>query len=84
MPAAAIRSGAILGHVQRQPTGYDMIEKHLRLPAVIEATGLSRSTIYDKMKDGTFPRPVNISARAIAWPESVIAEWLAQRVQQAA
>ncbi|PJN93161.1 DNA-binding protein [Amaricoccus sp. HAR-UPW-R2A-40] len=61
-----------------------MIEKHLRLPAVIEATGLSRSTIYDKMKDGTFPRPVNVSARAIAWPESVIAAWLAARVRQVA
>ena len=50
-----------------------MIERHLRLPAVIEATGLSRSTIYDKMKGGTFPRPVNLSARAVAWPESVLA-----------
>lgn len=56
-----------------------MIDKHLRLPAVIEATGLSRSTIYDKMNDGTFPRPVNISSRAVAWPERVIADWLSQR-----
>lgn len=56
-----------------------MIEKHIRLPAVIEATGLSRSTIYDKTKDGTFPRPVKLSSRAIAWPESVITEWLESR-----
>lgn len=61
-----------------------MVEKYMRLRDVIEVTGLSRSTIYDKMKGGTFPRPVNISARAIAWPESTIAEWLASRVQQAA
>ncbi len=56
-----------------------MIDKHLRLPAVVEATGLSRSTIYDKMKEGSFPRPVNLSARVVAWPESVIAEWLRSR-----
>jgi len=61
-----------------------MVEKHLRLPAVIDVTGLSRSTIYDKMKDGTFPRPVNLSKRAIAWPESIICQWLSSRVQRAA
>lgn len=61
-----------------------MIDKHLRLPAVIEATGLSRSTIYEKIKDGTFPRPVNLSTRAVAWPESAIAEWLASRERTAA
>jgi prophage regulatory protein len=61
-----------------------MVEKHLRLPAVIDVTGLSRSTIYDKMKDGTFPRPVNLSKRAIAWPESIIGQWLSSRVQRAA
>lgn len=56
-----------------------MVERHLRLPAVMDATGLSRSTIYDKMKDGSFPRPINVSARAVAWPESIIAAWLAER-----
>jgi len=61
-----------------------MLEKHLRLPAVIDATGLSRSTIYDMMKAGTFPRPVNLSSRAVAWPESMVAAWLAKRIPQAA
>ncbi|ODT70964.1 MAG: DNA-binding protein [Pelagibacterium sp. SCN 63-23] len=56
-----------------------MLEKHLRLPAVIDATGLSRSTIYDMMKAGSFPRPVNIGMRAVAWPESAIAAWLQSR-----
>lgn len=56
-----------------------MLEKHLRLPAVIEVTSLSRSTIYDMMKVGTFPQPVRLSARAVAWPESLIAKWLSER-----
>lgn len=56
-----------------------MVEKHYRRKEVENLTGLSRSTIYDKMKDGSFPRPVNLSTRAVAWPESVIAKWLAER-----
>ena len=56
-----------------------MAEKHLRRPAVQDLTGLSRSTIYDLMAKGAFPRPVRLTAKAVAWPESVIADWLAQR-----
>lgn len=56
-----------------------MAELHLRRPAVEAATGLSRSTIYDMMTRGEFPRPVRIGRRAVAWPESAIHEWLAAR-----
>lgn len=56
-----------------------MADRHLRRPAVEELTGLSRSTIYDLMAKGAFPRPVRLTAKAVAWPESVIAEWLSQR-----
>lgn len=61
-----------------------MADHHLRRPAVEAATGLSRSTIYDMMDRGEFPRPVRIGRRAVAWPESVIADWLAQRPSTAA
>lgn len=54
-------------------------DKHLRRRAVEEKTGLSRSTIYDLMARGAFPRPVRLTGRAVAWPESAVAEWLAQR-----
>jgi prophage regulatory protein len=56
-----------------------MADKHLRRPAVEELTGLSRSTLYDMMDREEFPRPVRIGRRAVAWPESKITEWLAQR-----
>lgn len=56
-----------------------MPEKHLRLPAVIDVTGLSRSTIYAMMSEGNFPRPVPLGKRLVAWPESVISKWLAAR-----
>lgn len=60
-----------------------MLEKHLRLPAVIDATGMSRSTIYDMMSEGKFPRPVNLGKRLVAWPETAIAKWLSERAATA-
>ena len=56
-----------------------MAEKHLRRPAVEDATGLSRSTIYEMMDRGDFPRPIRVGRRAVAWPESVVLAWLAER-----
>jgi prophage regulatory protein len=56
-----------------------MPEKHLRRRAVEEITGLSRTTIYALMSRGDFPRPVRLTAKAVAWPESAITDWLATR-----
>ena len=61
-----------------------MAQRHLRRSAVEELTGLSRSTIYDLMRRGLFPRPVKLTGKAVAWPESAIAAWLASREQTAA
>ena len=56
-----------------------MADKYLRRHAVIELTGLSRSTIYDMMAKGDFPLPVKLTKKAVAWPESAIVAWLAER-----
>lgn len=57
--------------------------KHLRRKAVEEITGLSRSTIYDMMGKGLFPRPVKLTSKVVGWPETAIAEWLASRAEAA-
>lgn len=57
--------------------------KHLRRKTVEEITGLSRSTIYDMMGKGQFPRPVKLTGKAVGWPETAIAEWLASRAKAA-
>lgn len=49
----------------------------MRLPEVKTATTLSRSTIYRKMKAGTFPQSVPISDGLSAWYESDIKRWKA-------
>lgn len=46
---------------------------------VEKLTGLSRSTLYEQMAKGRFPRPVRLTQRAVAWRASDISEWLASR-----
>jgi prophage regulatory protein len=55
---------------------HDTPDRILRIKAVLERTGLSRSTMYRRMQHGTFPRNVQISTRFMGWRESAIAEWL--------
>lgn len=55
------------------------IEKLFRLHEIEPLTGLKKSSIYAGMKAGTFPACVRLSARAVAWRESDIAAWQAQR-----
>lgn len=57
-------------------------ERMLRLRDVMHATGLSRSTIYRSVGAGNMPRPVQITARCIAWPESKIRAWINERIAQ--
>lgn len=59
-----------------------MANSILRLPTVKGRTGLSRSTIYLRVSEGTFPKPVNLGARAVGWLESEIDGWLASRVEE--
>ena len=48
----------------------------LRLTAVKNRTGLARSTIYFKVSQGTFPKPISLGARAVGWLDSEIDGWL--------
>jgi len=55
-------------------------ETLLRLPAVKAATGLSRSTIYERIRKGTFPAPVRLGEAAVGWPASRVNEWIQCRI----
>jgi prophage regulatory protein len=57
-----------------------MADSILRLPAVKTRTGLSRSTIYLRVSQGTFPRPVSLGGRAVGWVEEEIQSWLAEKI----
>lgn len=53
----------------------------LRLPAVKARTGLSRSTIYLRVAEGTFPKAVSLGGRAMGWLEAEVESWLEDRIQ---
>jgi prophage regulatory protein len=53
----------------------------LRLPAVKASTGLSRSTIYLRVSQGTFPKQVTLGGRAVGWLEAEIQEWLQRQIE---
>ncbi|WP_371435405.1 AlpA family transcriptional regulator [Polaromonas sp.] len=48
----------------------------LRLPAVINRVGLSRSSIYNRQRSGAFPRPVKLGPRAVGFIEQEIEAWI--------
>ncbi|MCG8049504.1 MAG: AlpA family transcriptional regulator [Candidatus Thiodiazotropha endolucinida] len=53
----------------------------LRLPAVKVRTGLSRSTIYLRISQGRFPKPISLGGgRAVGWIEREITDWLNEQV----
>lgn len=54
----------------------------LRLPAVRQLTGLSRSEIYRQMSLGHFPAKVNVGQRAVGWVENEIAAWIEARIKK--
>jgi len=53
----------------------------LRLPAVLARTGLSRSTIYLRISEGRFPKPVSLGGRAVGWIEAEINAWLNRQIE---
>jgi prophage regulatory protein len=55
----------------------------LRLPQVMHLTGLGRSQIYALAQAGKFPKPIKISERCSAWPESRLLTWIADRIAEA-
>ncbi|MCC6162119.1 MAG: AlpA family phage regulatory protein [Acidobacteria bacterium] len=51
----------------------------LRLPAVLDLIGVSPSTLYQRIRDGEFPRPVAIGSRARAWRAQDVRAWIESR-----
>jgi len=50
-----------------------------RLPTVIKITGLGRSTIYRWIVEGTFPAPVRLGRRVVAWRWADLDHWTQSR-----
>ena len=64
-----------IGSGLRRPMEDNVAVMFLRVQSVIHITGLSRSTLYRLIADESFPRPVRLGPRAVAWRRSDIDAW---------
>jgi prophage regulatory protein len=58
------------------PTAFALL---LRMGAVMQGTGLARSTIYKLIAEDKFPQPVRLTGRAVAWRRADLEQWSAAR-----
>ena len=49
--------------------------------AVKKRIGLSRSMIYLRISEGSFPAPISLGGRAVGWIEAEIQAWVEDRIQ---
>jgi len=52
----------------------------LRLPDVIARVGLRRTAIYDGVRLGTFPAPIRLGRRCVAWPSDAVDLWVKEQI----
>lgn len=58
-------------------------QRLLRLPEVTTLVGLGKSSIYEGVKNGTFPAPIKLSRRAVCWSSISIDSWITERIKAA-
>jgi prophage regulatory protein len=56
--------------------------KVLKLKAVTEKTTLCHSTIYKLMSEDCFPKPIDLTGRAVGWVDSEIDAWIVSKITQ--
>ncbi len=55
-------------------------DRIIRLATVLNRTGLSRTTVYRKIDEGTFPRQVKLGIHGVGWRESAVNRWIVDPV----
>lgn len=58
------------------------MKRLLRRSEVERRTAMSRSSIYERMSKGTFPRPITVGPRAVRWVEEEIEAWIESRAAE--
>lgn len=60
----------------KNPNPAEKDDHLIRQPELLELTAKSRSSLYREINEGTFPAPVRIGKRAVAWRASEVYEWM--------
>ena len=67
------------GSTPNIPAALHLPARHMKLPEVLSIVSVSRSTWYDGMSSGIYPKPARVSKRRVAWSESdilaLVASW---------
>jgi prophage regulatory protein len=58
------------------------LQKILPRPEVEQALGIPRSTLYDMIARGQFPRPIKVSRRRVGWVAAEVAAFQAKRIAE--
>jgi prophage regulatory protein len=58
------------------------MESLLRTPDVERRTGLKKSKLYQLMAVGEFPKPIRLTEKSIAWPESEVTHWIHAKIAE--
>ena len=54
--------------------------RFLRLPEVLQITGMGKTFIYDRINDGTFPKQIQLGSRTVVWNEQEVTKWMEDRM----
>ena len=62
------------------PSGNRAQPRFLRLVEVLEMTGMGKTFIYARMKDGTFPKQIQLGSRSVVWNEQEVIKWMEEQM----
>lgn len=57
-------------------------DRILRFREVKEMVGLGKTTLYARIKEGSFPKPISLGGRAVGWIKSEVVAWLVARINE--
>ena len=57
--------------------------RFIRLPQVVEMTGMGKTFIYSRISDGTFPKQIQLGFRSVVWNERDVIDWMNQQIATA-
>jgi len=67
--------------IDNDPRDTPMSRSFLRLSTVKARTGLSRSTLYRRISEGTFPAAIPLGGRSVGWLDSEVDEWISAQLR---
>ena len=62
------------------PPGNRAQPRFLRVREVLQMTGMGKTFIYDRMRDGTFPKQIQLGSRSVVWSEREVTKWLEDQI----